>query len=90
VVVAWFVGGGGVPSLVFMHHGAWPLSLSSFKGEGSGLSIRGRWLLFMGCGGAVVVVCEWSWAMADVFGQWWLFCVVAVVGHHWWGHGGHV
>jgi len=47
----------------------------------STVSIRGRWLLSVGCGGAVVVVCERSWAMAAVF---------TVVSRRWWGRGRHV
>jgi len=47
----------------------------------STVSIRGRWLSFVGCGGAMVVMCERSWAMAAVF---------TVVSHRWWGRGHHV
>jgi len=47
----------------------------------STVSIRGHWLSFVGCGGAVVVVCEWSWVMVAVF---------TVVSRRWWGRGRHV
>jgi len=45
----------------------------------STVSIHGCWLSFVGCGGAVVVVCEWSWVMAVIFGWWWLFSQLLVI-----------
>jgi len=44
------------------------------------VSIHGCWLSFVGCGGAMVVVCEQSWVMAVVFGWWQLFSRLLVTG----------
>ena len=75
-LISLFVGGVGVPSSVFMCCGAW-------NGHGQWQSILGGgscfvwWQLLVIVGGAVVVMCEWSSAMAAVF-VWWRLLVIIV------------